>query len=250
MMLRPDWPELDEKIDAMMLLRTGGVSVAPYDDGRGGGGLNLGDHVGDQLEHVQQNRRLIKTPNVPQWLTQVHGTTVLNFDEPQNSLEADACITTKSGIVCAVLTADCLPVLFCDPKNGVIGAAHAGWRGLADGVLENTIAMMQKAGAEPERVLAWLGPAIGPRQFEVGDDVRIRFVENEMSPEAVAFKPSQQRQGKFFADIYQLARLRLQRVGVHQFSGGNHCTFTESEKFYSYRRDGVTGRMASLIWMK
>jgi YfiH family protein len=245
MLLLPDWPNLPAQFGAGMTLRTGGVSLAPYD------GFNLGAHVGDQIEHVMQNRTMLAKalPNEPEWLTQVHSATVLNLDEKQHNLVADACITTQANVVCAVLTADCLPVLFCDAKNGVVGAAHAGWRGLAEGVLENTIAAMQSAGANPAQIVVWLGPAIGPSKFEIGAEVRARFVEEDASA-AVAFMPSTSIAGKFYADIYQLARMRLQNVGVHHISGGEFCTFSEPEKFYSYRRDGVTGRMASLIWIK
>lgn len=250
-MLKPDWPQLSGRFGAVSTLRTGGVSHAPYDDGFGGGGLNLGDHVADQMEHVVANRALLREilPAEPQWLSQVHGTSVLNFDQQHHSLIADACITTQANVVCAVLTADCLPVLFCDVKQSVVGAAHAGWRGLADGILENTISTMQAAGANPEHILAWLGPAIGPSKFEVGEEVRARFVERDTSA-AAAFTLIEPYAGKFYANIYQLARLRLQQAGVHQISGGHFCTFSEPEKFYSYRRDGVTGRMASLIWIK
>jgi len=259
-MLKPDWPQLSVQFGAhfgaFSTCRTGGVSLAPYGDGTAAtglnpGGFNLGDHVGDQFEHVLINRALLAQalPNEPKWLSQVHGTSVLNFDQHQNSLIADACITTQANVVCAVLTADCLPVLFCDAKHGVVGAAHAGWRGLADGILENTISTMQAAGANSEHILAWLGPAIGPSKFEVGEEVRARFVEADASA-ALAFKSIESHARKYYADIYHLARLRLHRAGVHQISGGHFCTFSEPEKFYSYRRDGVTGRMTSLIWIK
>lgn len=250
-MLKPDWPQLSVRFGAFSTLRTGGVSLAPYDDGFGSGGLNLGDHVGDQMEHVSTNRALLAQilPNEPQWLSQVHGTSVLNFDQQQNSLIADACITTQANVVCAVLTADCLPVLFCDAKQSVVGAAHAGWRGLTDGILENTISAMQAAGANPERIWAWLGPAIGPSRFEVGEEVRARFADIDASA-AIAFTSLESQATKFHADIYQLARLRLRRAGLQHISGGHFCTFSEPQKFYSYRRDGVTGRMASLIWIK
>lgn len=251
-LLQPDWPQLltlRQQFGAFTTLRSGGVSRAPYDDGTGLGGLNLGDHVGDRREDVLANRARLNQllPHPPTWLSQVHGTTVLNLDEKPQSFIADACITSQAQVVCAVLTADCLPVLFCDTKNGVIGAAHAGWRGLVDGVLENTVMAMTQLGADPNHMLAWLGPAIGPSQFEVGPEVRDRFVEGDTSA-ATAF--ISHHSDRFYADLYQLARLRLQRVGVHQISGGQFCTFSQSDKFYSYRRDGVTGRMASVIWMR
>ncbi|PRC91641.1 peptidoglycan editing factor PgeF [Solimicrobium silvestre] len=252
--LKPDWPNLPSQIGALTTLRTGGVSCAPFDDGSGVDGFNLGTHVGDQIEHVLQNRSLLAQflPDMPQWLSQVHGTTVLDLgsivENAKSGLIADACFTTQANVVCAVQTADCLPVLFCDAKNGVVAAAHAGWRGLVDGVLENTLLKMQAAGAESKHILAWLGPAIGPLKFEVGAEVRARFMEVDPCASA-AFKPGKEP-GKFYADIYQLARMRLQCAGVVQISGGNFCTVSEPEKFYSYRRDGVTGRMASLIWIK
>jgi polyphenol oxidase len=249
MILKINWPQLPKQFSAFTTLRSGGVSCDPYDDGTGKGGLNLADHVGDSPEAVSANRALLAQwlPQSPQWLVQVHGTTVLNFDKKPADLTADACVTSQAKTVCAVLTADCLPVLFCDVKNGVIGAAHAGWRGLADGVLENTVIAMEQLGADAKHILAWLGPAIGPAKFEVGAEVRDRFIEQNISAIS-AFTPS--HSDRFLADIYRLARLRLQHVGVHQISGGQFCTVSEADKFYSYRRDGVTGRMASVIWME
>jgi polyphenol oxidase len=250
MILTPDWPLFAGQIGAFTTCRTGGVSVTPYDDGSGAGGLNLADHVGDQIDCVWRNRALLRKnlPNEPQWLTQIHSSTVLNLDEAPTGLVADACITSKKEVICAVLTADCLPVLFCDAKNSVVGAAHAGWRGLADGVLEKTVMAMQNSGADPGQIYAWLGPAIGPSKFEVGAEVRARFVDDD-NDAAAAFVGSINTE-KFYADLYRLARIRLQRAGLRRISGGQHCTYSEPEKFYSYRRDGVTGRMASLIWMK
>ena len=245
----PDWPDLPSHVSALSTTRCGGVSLAPYDDGSGAGGFNLAAHVGDQIESVMQNRSRLDhyLPGAPQWLTQVHGTQVLDLGVPQNTLVADACFTTQANIVCAVQTADCLPVLFCDAKTNGVAAAHAGWRGLVNGVLENTLAKMFEAGAEPDNITIWLGPAIGPDQFEVGAEVRQQFINADPCADA-AFVPSDTQNGKFYADIYQLARLRLQRAGVYRIFGGNCCTVSEPEKFYSYRRDGVTGRMASLIW--
>lgn len=253
----PNWPQLPSQFGALSTLRTGGISCAPYDDGTGagartgGGGFNLGDHVGDNALHVLHNRTLLShyLPSNPQWLAQVHGSSVLNLDEPQNNLNADACVTSRPNVVCAILTADCLPVLFCDPTRGVVAAAHAGWRGLVNGVLENTIGMMGKLGTTPEQISAWLGPAIGPSKFEVGEEVRALFVDGDLSA-AAAFTPSPTHPGKFYADIYQLARRRLVRSGVYQIAGGEFCTVSQPDQFYSYRRDGVTGRMASLIWVK
>ena len=223
-----------------MTTREGGVSSPPWDS------FNLGDHVGDDAAHVAENRARLRVqlPAEPAWLKQIHGATVV--DAGSDALTADASVTRQAGCVCAVLTADCLPVLFCDRAGRVVAAAHAGWRGLAQGVLEATVAAMQ---VPPGEVLAWMGAAIGPRAFEVGDDVRLAFVTQH--PEAAAaFVPDPSGvPGKWLADIYQLARIRLNRVGVHAIYGGGRCTFNEADRFYSYRRDGVTGRMASLIWL-
>jgi YfiH family protein len=220
-----------------MTTREGGVSAAPW------ASFNLGDHVGDNAAHVVANRTHLRQqlPSDPGWLKQVHSAKVV--ETGAGVPEADASLTRQTGTVCAVLTADCLPVLFCDRAGSVVAAAHAGWRGLADGVLEATVAAMQVA---PGDILAWMGAAIGPQAFEVGDEVRQAFVAQH--PEAaMAFHPH--APGKWLADIYQLARIRLESAGVQAVYGGGRCTFTETERFFSYRRDGVTGRMASLIWL-
>lgn len=240
-MFQPDWPA-PPGVNSLTTTREGGVSAAPWDS------FNLGDHVGDDPGHVAANRaRLrLKLPAEPGWLKQVHSNRVVELGRDLNP-EADAAFTRQSGRVCAVLTADCLPVLLCDRAGSVVAAAHAGWRGLADGVLEATVAAMQ---VPPGDILAWLGAAIGPQAFEVGDEVRQAFIAQH--PEtAAAFVPHPaSAPGKWLADIYQLARIHLNRVGVHAIYGGGRCTFTEVDSFYSYRRDGVTGRMASLIWME
>ena len=209
--------------------------------------LNLGAHCGDNLEHVEENRKRLfaagKLPSKPVWLEQVHGKDVLTLSgEPYASKRADASYSNTPGTVCAVMTADCLPVLFCNRAGTEVAAAHAGWRGLCEGVLEQTVACFND---EPDNIIAWLGPAIGPRAFEVGPEVREAFMEKD--PQAVeAFLPSE---GKSPADIYTLARQRLNNVGVTQIFGGDRCTFTEKGDFFSYRRDKTTGRMASFIWL-
>ncbi|HCE09843.1 MAG TPA: peptidoglycan editing factor PgeF [Oxalobacteraceae bacterium] len=245
----PDWPDAPANIGALTTMRRGGISCGPYDDGRGGGGLNLGDHVGDRAEDVAQNRLLLHAllPAQPAWLTQVHGNRVLDAGMVVAAPQADASIATQPGIVCAILTADCLPVLLCDVAGRVVGAAHAGWRGLARGVLENTVARMQDAGAR--ELLAWLGPAIGPAEFEVGPDVRDAFVGPDADARS-AFMAIPGKPGKYLADIYQLAHKILFKAGVRTVYGGKFCTVSDTQRFYSYRRDGVTGRMASLIWIK
>lgn len=234
----PDWPA-PSQVQALSTLRAEGVSVGVYQ------GLNLGEHVGDSPIDVAQNRGLLREdlPSEPHWLQQVHRTTVAYADNLQERVEADAAIATKPNIVCAVMTADCLPVLFCAQDGSVVGAAHAGWRGLLAGVLEETVAAMAHPPAE---IMAWLGPAIGPQAFEVGSEVRAAFVA-DMPAAASAFRGA--GANKWMADIYALARLRLRQMGVTQIYGGDFCTYSDAERFYSYRRDGVTGRMASLIWI-
>ena len=195
---------------------------------------------------VARNRELLRAflPAEPKWLKQIHGTAVANADILQDAVEADAAVAFKPGAVCAVLTADCLPVLFCDRQGTRVAAAHAGWRGLAAGVLEASVAAMQ---CDPADIMVWLGPAIGPQAFEVGEEVREAFVR-DLPAAAAAFVPGQP--GKWQADIYVIARLRLARAGVSQIYGGGLCTYTDAGRFYSYRRDKATGRMASLIWLQ
>jgi YfiH family protein len=259
--LRPDWPDAPDNIGALSTLRSGGVSSAPYGDGSGGtsgGGLNLGAHVGDSVGNVQHNRMLVQTalPGRPAWLTQVHGTHVIDADEYVDGDAvpvADASFASARGVVCAILSADCLPVLLCDADGSVVACAHAGWRGLAGGVLSRTVAAMRASGAG--EILAWLGPAIGPHRFEVGGDVFQAFIEGAVddagrSDIAAAFVPLAARPGKYLADIYALARCALARGGVYKVAGGEFCTASEPLRFYSYRRDGITGRQASLIWRK
>lgn len=239
--LIPDWPA-PARVQARVTTRCGGVSMAPY------ASFNLGDHVGDDPVAVAANREALRAclPAEPVWLKQVHGHKIANADHAEGVPEADGSVARESGIVCAVLTADCLPVLLCDRAGSVIAAAHAGWRGLADGVVESAVKSMAIA---PEEMLAWLGPAIGPQAFEVGDEVRQIFMAQHQAAEE-AFSPrSSPNGGKWLADIYMLARQRLARIGVQQIFGGNFCTHTDAERFYSYRRDGATGRMASLVWL-
>lgn len=237
--LIPDWP-VSSRVRAVSTTRMGGVSQGNWAT------LNLALHVDDDPAHVTTNRQRLKAglglPTEPVWLNQVHGTGVAALHGGESAIDADAAFTRVPGVVCAVMTADCLPVLFADQGGGAVAAAHAGWRGLVSGVLENTLACFD----DPTRTLAWLGPAIGPRVFEVGDEVREDFVAHD--PEAAAaFRPN--GAGRWLADIYLLARQRLARAGLARTYGGGHCTFTESARFFSYRRDRITGRMASLIWI-
>lgn len=234
----PDWPA-PPSVRAIQTTRQGGVSVAPYDS------LNLGSHVGDVPLAVARNRMLLNTlmPSEPVWLEQVHGKRVANADSAGCRPQADACIARHPAAVCVVLTADCLPLLLCDRQGGVVGAVHAGWKGLAAGVIEATVAEMNVA---PQDLLVWMGPAIGRQAFEVGEAVYSAFVTTQPEAES-AFMSTQT--GKWLADLYALARLRLARLGVTQIYGGGECTFADASRFFSYRRDGVTGRMGSFIWL-
>lgn len=236
----PDWP-MPATVKACSTTRYGGISEFPYDS------LNLGTHVGDIATSVVTNRQSLVEqaglPQMPVWLEQVHGTRVLHLDgKTVSDVQADAVYSRVSGQVCAVMTADCLPVLFCSSAGDEVAAAHAGWRGLCAGVLEQTLAQFN---ADPSSIIAWLGPAIGPQQFEVGEEVKQAFIQIDAQFSA-AFTPSG---SKYLADIYLLARLRLQAAGIHAIYGGDRCTVTEKQHFFSYRRDGITGRMASLIWL-
>lgn len=259
--LEPHWTGLPANVGMLSTTRRGGVSPAPYDDGMGHGGLNLGTHVGDQPHNVAQNRFILREhlPDDPAWLNQVHGTHVVNLAKvaPQQVPEADASFTTIRGRVCVSMTADCLPVLLCDTHGVIVGAAHAGWRGLAAGVLENTVQAMRTAGAAVGAgdLVAWMGPAIGAYQFEVGNEVRQAFLQSAMDESSVrhvtaAFCPVEGKSGKYLANIYGLAKHRLLRAGVAEVHGGEYCTVSNSGRFYSFRRDGVTGRQASLVWLK
>ena len=237
--LVPDWPA-PAQVGALSTTRGGGVSAPPY------GSLNLGDHVGDAPAAVVENRRRLVAalPAPPCWLRQVHGTEVVDAARAAVDCEADAAFTRTPAAVCLIMTADCLPVLFCDRAGTVVAAAHAGWRGLAAGVLEATLHSMAVA---PGDVLAWLGPAIGPAAFEVGDEVRETFVAGD--PAAVsAFRVHSA--GKWRADLFLLARQRLLRAGVTAVYGGGVCTFSDPERFFSHRRDRQTGRMATAIWLR
>ena len=234
----PAWPA-PGNVQALQTTRNGGVSNAPYDS------LNLGSHVGDVPLAVARNRTLLEPwlPSEPVWLKQVHGTVVTDAAQADCWPEADACVSSHAGAVCVVMTADCLPVLLCNEQGSVVAAAHAGWRGLCDGVIEQTVRAMN---VQPAALMAWLGPAIGAQAFEVGDEVRAAFIARQ--PQAVAaFIPA--APGKWLADIYQLARLRLNALGITRIYGGGLCTCTDRARFFSYRRDGVTGRMGTFIWL-
>ncbi|MFK3794436.1 peptidoglycan editing factor PgeF [Pseudomonas piscis] len=236
--LIPDWP-VPAGVKSCVTTRSGGVSLAPFDS------LNLGDHVDDQPEAVAENRRRLteQFSIAPAWLQQVHGVAVAHAD-PAVVATADASWSATPGVACAVMTADCLPALFCNRAGTRVAAAHAGWRGLAAGVLEATLDHLD---VPADQVLVWLGPAIGPKRFEVGAEVREAFV-TQLAEAEQAFVPSINA-GRFMADIYQLARLRLAARGVAAVYGGGYCTVSDS-RFFSYRRNPRTGRFASLVWLE
>lgn len=252
--LEPRWP-VPRRVHALSTTRMGGVSAGRWGLASGAaGGLNLGAHCGDLSRDVATNRERLacRLPGPPRWLEQVHGITVFDADQASDAdadgpaPRADASITTRRALVLAVLTADCLPILLSSEDGEAIGAVHAGWRGLAAGVVESTLRALElRAG--PRRWLAWLGPAIGPTRFEVGQEVHDAFCAVDREAHA-AFSPGV-APGKWYADLYQLARQRLARAGVTQVFGGGLCTVSDRDRFYSYRRDRETGRMASLIWI-
>ncbi len=234
----PDWPA-PANVKSLQTTRMGGASSPPY------ASLNLGSHVGDHPLTVARNRMLLAPllPSEPVWLNQVHGNTVADAGHAGCLPEADASVTTHPGAVCVVMTADCLPILLCDEQGSVVGAAHAGWRGLCDGVIEATVSAMK---VPAPTLMAWLGPAIGPNKFEVGDEVRAGFVAQQQQAETAFVAGAE---GKWMANIYVLARLRLRALGISRIYGGELCTYSDPERFYSYRRDGATGRMGSFIWL-
>ena len=236
----PDWPA-PANVRAIVTTRNGGVSKGDF------ASLNLADHVGDDPLAVAENRRLLRQqvvdlPEDPFWLRQIHGTLCADVTRDKPGIEADASWSNVAGKVCAVLTADCLPLLLCDESGRIVSAIHAGWQGLAKGVIEASVETLPVA---PDRLLAWMGPAIGPKTFEVGADVRDQFVSRtaEAAEAFVSIAPD-----KWLGDLYLLARQRLNALGVTRIYGGGECTVTDRQRFFSFRRDKVTGRMASLIW--
>lgn len=237
----PDWPAPDN-IRAFSTTRQGGFSQSPFDS------FNLGDHVGDDIAIVTQNRQqlsqLAQTPEAPRWLKQVHGAHVISSRDWQCDIEADAIFSKHKDHICTIMTADCLPILLCNQQGDTVAAIHAGWRSLAAGIIEKTL---HHFNGESDTILAWLGPAIGPSQFEVGQDVYDIFCQH--SPHASnAFTATDN--SHYLADIYQLARQRLNEQSVHAIYGGDFCTVNDTQRFFSYRRDGQTGRMATLIWIQ
>lgn len=239
----PDWPA-PANVRAMQTTRIGGVSQAPYHS------FNLGTHVNDDAMAVAHNRQLLSPylPAEPVWINQIHGIKAIDAATASCVIEADAAYATKANTVCVTMTADCLPVLLCDEAGSVVAAVHAGWKGLLDGVIESTIKSMQLAmpNLALQNLMAWLGPAIGPQAFEVGAEVREAFIAVD-SNAALAFEST--ANNKWLGNIYQLARQRLNTIGVSKIYGGDLCTYTDEARFFSYRRDNVTGRMASIIWL-
>ncbi len=237
--LNIDWPA-PPGVRVLSSFRGGGASAAPY------ASLNLGDHVGDNPRLVADNRRALiaaaRLPAEPIWLEQVHGVNVADLDAPGPYGPADAAVTRRAKRVCAILTADCLPVVFATESGDTIAAAHAGWRGLSAGVIEATV---EAIGASPQRLIAWLGPAIGPRHFEVGAEVRQAFIGTD-SGDADAFEKN--AEGRFMADLARLARRRLERLGISRVHGGGECTYARADRYFSHRRDGITGRQGTFIW--
>lgn len=238
--ITPDWPTPD-RVRAFSTTRLGGVSRPPYD------ALNLAKHVADADQSVMQNRdflrRQLALPHEPKWLDQVHGVRVVDAAAAKIEESADGAYASQPGQVCVVMTADCLPVLLCRADGSAVAAVHAGWRGLASGILQAGIEQLPGQG----EVLAWLGPAIGPSAFEVGAEVRDQFVAQQPHY-AQAFQPVDAQH--YLADLYALARMVLVRRGVQRIYGGQWCTVNQPDLFFSYRRDGATGRMASLIWLE
>ncbi|QIW16374.1 multi-copper polyphenol oxidoreductase [Pasteurellaceae bacterium RH1A] len=242
-LIKPNW-NVPGHVHALTTTRLGGVSLSPFDS------LNLGNHVGDAPEAVAKNREILtaclKLPQVPLYLDQSHTTKVLHLPYTGTDLNADAAYTKQAKQVCLVMTADCQPVLFCNKEGNQVAAAHAGWRGLCDGVLEETA----KAFDCPmEEIIVWVGPAIGENAFQVGQEVVEQFCA--VDPEAIkAFRPDPRASGKFLGNLYQIAQQRLNKLGIQQISGGDYCTYTDTQRFFSYRKEGKTGRMATLIWFE
>ena len=245
----PDWPA-PAQVKSAITLRSGGTSRAPFDSN------NLALHVDDRAADVQQNRRnliaALRLPASPLWLNQCHGTELVYLPKTQQAATADGSYSDRVDTVCAILTADCLPVLFCNQSASQVAAVHAGWRGLCGGILRKMVATFKHS---PGQVMAYLGPAIGPQVFEVGAEVMDAFVrnaQNESHRQAVskAFKPVDGDPEKYLADLYALARAELTASGVIDIYGGNYCSYSDSERFYSFRRESKTGRNASLIWLQ
>ncbi len=255
-MIQADW-DAPENIKTLITTRAEGFSRYPYE------GFNLALHVGDDPLAVVKNRRKLRQhlPAEPVWLNQVHGNQVIEAQVNAVNSDADGSYTCTKNAIAIIMTADCLPVLICNRQGNAVAAIHAGWRGLLEGIVEQGVEQLVKLShCQNDDVMVWLGPAIGPEKFEVGEDVRQLFLERAKTYPAemldklnqcfTAINNYRQTDKKYLADIYQLARIRLSHVGVDNVTGGHYCTYSEQDKFYSYRRDGKTGRMASMIWFE
>ena len=240
----PNWPA-PANVRSLQTTRNGGVSVGPYTS------LNLGSHVQDDPLHVARNRQLLSqfVPSEPVWLNQVHGVEVVDAANTDCVPDADASFTTRNNTVCVTMTADCLPILLCDSAGTIVASIHAGWRSLCDGVIEATVAkILTSTGVNAGHLMAWLGPAIGPTAFEVGSEVRAQFIAKDAQAESAFLW---QANDKWLGNIYNIATQRLNNLGINQICGGQQeqfCTVSDSARFFSFRRDTVTGRMATLIW--
>jgi hypothetical protein len=236
----PDWP-IPSSVSAISTTRELGYSHAPFHQ------FNLATHVNDEYDSVQKNRQLLieqaSLPESPRWLIQTHSNSSIQSDNWHENIEGDACYSNQPNHVCVIMTADCLPLLICNRKGTEVAAIHAGWRGLANGIIANTL---NKFSDKPTELLVWLGPAIGPKAFEVGQDVFDIFTQRDPQS-ALAFEPTDA--DHYLADIYLLAKQQLSEFGITEVYGGERCTFNEPDRFFSYRRDGETGRMASMIWL-
>ncbi len=236
-LIHPDWPA-PANVKALQTTRVGGVSVGAYES------FNLGDHVNDEPQHVARNRQMLSgsVPTEPVWLAQVHGTRVIDAAKSSCIEQADASYTKQANVVCVTMTADCLPVLLCNQTGTVVASVHAGWRSLCDGVIEQTVAAMD---VPPHTLMAWLGPAIGPEAFVVGEEVRAAFMHQDNQAE----KAFSAYDGKWLGDLYLIAKQRLKALGVTDIYGKTLCTYSNPNQFFSFRRDGNTGRMASMVWI-
>jgi YfiH family protein len=238
----PDWPAALGVV-AVSTTRTGGVSDGPYTS------LNLATHVGDRASRVGSNRaqlmRDLGLSEQPRWLNQVHGTHVVEAVDVSHPVNADAAITSELNVACVVMTADCLPILLCDRRGAHVAAVHGGWRGLASGVIAAAVAALMSRGSAVEDLLAWLGPAIGPAVYEVGEDVYAAVCAAGASSALTATAP-----GRWHLDLYAFARAGLRACGVEDIHGGDLCTYSDPQRFFSYRRDGICGRQATLIWRR
>jgi len=247
--ITPDW-KVPTRVRAFVTTRSGGVSAGPFGGPEGGGGMNLGLSTGDDRERVRTNRGLLRSalPAEPCWLRQAHGAAVVDASKPDDLVEADAAFTSEPNVVCVVSVADCMPVFLAERQGRCVAVAHAGWRGLAAGVIQNSVtAMRQQLGEREAHILAWLGPSIGPARFEVGTDV-LEAMRATLPRAAEGFIPIAGR--KFLASLPALTRQALAQVGVEDIGGGGLCTFSDASRFYSFRRDRVTGRHAAVIWLE